>query len=557
MEPHRRAHRAYHVPMVRRYFYAIAAMVLVLLATAAAFWSVDVLWSLVVLGPLIGLGLYDALQREHTVLRNFPIIGHGRYLMEMIRPETQQYFIESNIDPHPIEREYRSLVYQRAKGELDTRPYGTERDVYKVGYEWAGHSIAARHALAEAPRISIGGPDCRQPYSSSLLNISAMSFGSLSGNAVRALNRGARDGGFAHNTGEGGLSPAHFEAGGDLIWQVGTAYFGCRNRDGSFDAGAFAEQSRHDAIKMIELKLSQGAKPGHGGILPAVKVSREIAAIRGVPPHETVFSPPAHSAFTTPRGLLEFIARLRELCGGKPVGFKLCVGRRTDFFAICKAMRETGITPDFVSVDGGEGGTGAAPLEFSNSIGMPARDAWIFVHSALRGVGLREQVKLVASGKILTGFDMLRALAIGADVCASARGMMLALGCIQALRCNTDRCPTGVATQNPALAKGLVVGGKSVRVRNYHEQTVRSFLELLGALGLEHPDELRPHHVFRRIDDTLVRNFAELYDLLEPEQLLRDADVPEPLRDDWRAASPDVWRHQAEAGGLATEESRA
>jgi len=508
-----------------------------------------------VVAPLIALGLFDSLQKQHTVRRNFPIIGHGRYLMEMIRPETQQYFIESNIDAYPIEREYRSLVYQRAKGELDTRPFGTQRDVYKVGYEWAGHSIDAREALAEPPRITIGGPDCKRPYSSSLLNISAMSFGSLSHNAILALNRGAKAGGFAHNTGEGGVSPAHLEAGGDLIWQVGTGYFGCRKPDGGFDADAFTERAQHDSVKMIELKLSQGAKPGHGGILPAVKVTREIAEIRGVEAGRTVFSPPAHSAFDSPRGLLEFIASLRERSGGKPVGFKLCVGRRTDFFAICKAMLDSGITPDFITVDGGEGGTGAAPLEFSNSIGMPARDAWIFAHSALRGVGLRNRISLIASGKILTGFHMLRALAVGADVCASARGMMLSLGCIQALRCNTNRCPTGVATQNPALGKGLVVSDKSVRVRNYHEQTVRSFLDLLGSLGLEDPNDLRPHHIFRRIDDLLVRNFAELYDFLEPEQLLRDDDVPEQLRDDWMAASADLWRLQAESGGIASEES--
>ena len=538
--------------MVRRYFYAISTAYLVLLALLTLAGAPGALWSLVVFGPLVALGTHDCLQTEHTVLRNFPILGHGRYLLEMIRPETQQYFIESNVDAFPIEREYRSLVYQRAKGELDTRPFGTQRDVYKVGYEWAAHAIDAREALAEPPRITIGGPHCTQSYSSSLLNISAMSFGALSRHAILALSRGAKAGGFAHNTGEGGISPAHLEGGGDLIWQVGTGYFGCRTRDGRFDPERFAEQSRQESVRMIELKISQGAKPGHGGILPGVKVTPEIAAIRGCEPGRTVFSPPAHSAFGSPRELLLFIAKLRELSGGKPVGFKLCIGRRTDFFAICKAMLETEITPDFISVDGGEGGTGAAPLEFSNSIGMPARDAWIFAHSALRGVGLRDRVKIVASGKILSGFHMLRALAVGADVCASARGMMLSLGCIQALRCNTDRCPTGVATQNTARMKGLVVPTKASRVHGYHRETVRSFLELLGALGLEHPDDLRPHHVFRRIDDLLVRNFAELYDFLDPGQLLRDQDVPDHLREDWVAASPDFWRQKAEAGGIAS-----
>jgi len=538
--------------MFRRYFFAITTAALLLIAVLAAFWSLDALWLLVVVGPVTALGLYDCLQRQHTLLRNFPIIGHGRYLMEMIRPETQQYFIESNIDAFPVEREYRSIVYQRAKGELDTRPFGTQRDVYKVGYEWAGHSIDALPAMEEPPRITIGGADCTQPYSASLLNVSAMSYGALSRNAILALNRGAREGGFAHNTGEGSVSPAHLEPGGDLIWQVGTGYFGCRTKDGHFDPDRFAEQSVHENIKMVELKISQGAKPGHGGILPAVKVTPEIAEIRGVEAGKTVFSPPGHSAFSSPTGLLEFIAKLRELSGGKPIGFKLCVGRRTDFFAICKAMRATGITPDFISVDGGEGGTGAAPLEFSNSIGMPARDAWIFVHSALRGVGLRDRIKVIASGRIMTGFHMLRALAVGADICASARGMMFALGCIQALRCNTDRCPTGIATQNPALMKGLVVADKAVRVKNFHEQTIVSLLELLGALGLEHPDDLRPHHIFRRIDDLLVRNFSELYDFLEPEQLLHDDGVPDYMRDDWTAATADRWRLQPEAGGIGS-----
>ncbi len=533
--------------MFRRWFFLFSAAVLVLVLAWAAWWP-PVLWSLVLIVPLLGRGMYDALQRRHTLLRNFPLLAHARYFMEMVRPEIQQYFIENNIDAFPIEREFRSVAYQRAKGELETQPFGTQRNVYAVGYEWAGHSIAARKPSEEAPRITIGGADCTRPYSSSLLNISAMSFGALSSNAVRALNRGARLGGFAHNTGEGGISPYHLEHGGDLIWQIGTGYFGCRDSRGNFDPTLFAERAAHDSVRMIEIKLSQGAKPGHGGVLPAGKVNAEIARIRGVPEGETVLSPPSHSAFSTPLELLEFVARLRALSGGKPVGFKLCIGRRGDFAAVCKAMLATGIRPDFISVDGGEGGTGAAPLEFANSIGMPARDAWIFVHSVLRGTNLRDDIKLIASGKILTGFHMLRAIALGADLCASARGMMLSLGCIQSLRCNNNTCPTGITTQNPALVYGLHVGDKSERVQRFQAGTLHGFLELLAALGLEHPDELQPGHVFRRVDDLRIRNLAEIYDFLEPGQLLSDDTLPEGVRHEWHHARAESWSFEAEQG---------
>jgi len=526
--------------MIRRWFYVIAAVAVAGIVLAARY-DIRALWALLVVGPLLLVGFYDILQRQHTILRNFPLLGHGRYLFETVRPEIQQYFIESNTDAFPIEREFRDIAYQRAKGELETQPFGSQRDVYRIGYEWAAHSLAPVPPLEEPPRIRVGGPDCSQPYSSSLLNISAMSFGALSSRAVVALNGGAQAGGFAHNTGEGGISPHHLARGADLIWQIGTGYFGCRTADGRFDPDRFADQAALDAVRMIEVKLSQGAKPGHGGVLPGPKVSEEIAAIRGVAPWQTVFSPPAHATFSTPEGLLEFVAELRRLAAGKPVGFKLCVGHRVEFLRLCKAMLETGITPDFITVDGGEGGTGAAPLEFANWMGMPARDGWMLVNNALTGLGLRDRVVIIAAGKVLTGFHMARALALGADLCVSARGMMLALGCIQALRCNSGHCPTGITTQNQALVRGLDIDDKTGRVERYQGATVRSLLELLGAMGLSHPSDLGPHHIYRRVNDCRVRNLAQLHEFLAEDALLaedagRMAEGARLWRDDWRAA---------------------
>ncbi|MBC7543044.1 MAG: FMN-binding glutamate synthase family protein, partial [Candidatus Sericytochromatia bacterium] len=498
----------------------------------------DVLWAFLVVGPIILVGIRDLTQKDRTLLRIYPVLGHGRFLMEGIRPEIQQYFVESNTDGSPFSREERSLVYQRAKGVRDTLPFGTLRDVYRSGYEWMCHSLAPLDAPHEEPRIRVGGPDCLLPYAASVFNVSAMSFGSLSKNAILALNHGAKQGGFAHNTGEGGLSPYHLKPGGDLIWQIGTGYFGCRDGDGHFSAEAFARRAATPAVKMIEIKLSQGAKPGHGGILPAKKLTHEIAAIRGVPMGRDVVSPPAHSTFATPEGLLHFVAKLRDLSGGKPIGFKLCVGERYQFLAICKAMLTTGIAPDFITVDGAEGGTGAAPVEFSNSVGTPLADGLVFVHNALTGFGLRHRIRIIASGRLASGFDIFRSLALGADMCNSARGMMLALGCIQARACDTNECPVGVATQDPVRSAALDVPLKADRADRYHRETVKSFLHLLGAAGMRSSGEIRPRHVKRRISDHESRHFGEIYAFLEPDVLRDEATVPLAYREAWHMADP-------------------
>ena len=426
----------------------IKALVATLVAITAIyyFWP-PILWTLLIILPLAAVGFYDMSQTRHSIRRNFPLFGRGRWIMEELRPFIRQYFVESDTDGTPINRMFRNIVYQRAKGALETVPFGTRVDTYRTGYEWIGHSLSALDVsqIDRELRVSVGGPDCTQPYACSIFNISAMSFGSLSRNAILALNRGARAGGFAHNTGEGGISPHHLEPGGDLIWQIGTAYFGCRDDNGEFSSEAFQQKALLDSVKMIEIKLSQGAKPGHGGILPAEKNSPEIAAIRGVPPYTQVNSPAAHTLFDTPVGLVRFIARLRELSGGKPVGIKLAIGRKSEFLAICKAMVQTGVAPDFITVDGGEGGTGAAPLEYTNSIGMPLRDAIAFVADCLTGFGLKQQIRIIASGKIITGFHLVKNMALGADICNSGRGMMLALGCVHSLICNSNRCQIGRA----------------------------------------------------------------------------------------------------------------
>jgi len=526
--------------IVKHAFVLISVVVSALIYLAILVWPFAI-WLYVIVVPIILLGIYDMVQRKHTILRLYPVIGRLRYVFESIRPEIQQYFVESDLNGKPINREFRALAYQRAKGQRDTRPFGTQFDVYRNGYEWVNHSISPAQINDHHPRIHFGGPDCRKPYEASPFNISAMSYGALSKNAILALNKGASLGGFSHNTGEGGISAYHLEHGGDLVWQIGTGYFGCRNQDGLFDELLFAEKATLDAVKMIEIKLSQGAKPGHGGILPAAKLTEEIANIRHVPMGLDVISPPSHSAFDSPTGLLEFISRLRELSGGKPIGFKVCIGDKTEFLAVCKAMLETGITPDFITIDGGEGGTGAAPIEFTNSVGMPLREGLFFVHNTLIGSGIRDRIRLIASGKAVTAFHMLRLMALGADTINSARAMMFALGCIQSRVCNTDHCPTGVATQNPARFKALDVTDKGQRVYKYHKAMIASLVELISAAGLNNLDEVGPRYINQRVSGTIVKHYGELYPCVESDCLLNESTVPDSWKDDWMQASASTW----------------
>jgi len=525
---------------VRHGFVTLSIIFSSILILFATHWP-EALWGFVLLGPIILLGLYDMVQTRHTILYLYPVIGHLRYLFESIRPEIQQYFVESNINGRPINREFRDLIYQRAKNMRDTRPFGTQFDVYRTGYEWINHSLHPVQFEDKHPRVMFGGEQCTKPYAASPMNISAMSYGALSKHAIMALNKGAKLGNFAHNTGEGGLSPYHLKYGGDIIWQIGTGYFGCRNSDGGFDKKLFAEKAQLEVVKMIEIKLSQGAKPGHGGILPAAKLTQEIAEIRHVPMGHDVVSPPAHSAFSTPIELLKFVSELRELSGGKPVGFKLCIGKRSEFLSICKAMLETGITPDFITVDGAEGGTGAAPIELTNSVGTPLRDGVIFVNNALIGTGLRDRIRIIASAKIFTAFHMARIIALGADTVNSARGMMLALGCIQSRSCNSDKCPTGIATQDPARYKALNIDDKGKRVASFQNLMVENLTELLGACGIKAIDELKISHINRRVNGTTTANYEELYPMVNSLCLLCETDIPERWKTDWEIASTDHW----------------
>ena len=512
-------------------FFAIVST----LGTAALGILVSPTWwsMMIVVGPVVLLGIRDMLQTKHALLRNFPVVGHGRYISDWLRPKIYQYFVEPDTDGRPFTRLDRSVIYRRAKKVTSTTPFGTQLNVYDEGYEWLNHSINAREAsdLEQDPRVTIGGPDCKQPYSCSVFNVSAMSYGSLSSNAIMALNGGAAIGGFAHNTGEGGISDHHTKHGGDLIYQLGTGYFGSRGPDGNFSPEEFTKRAAIDSVKMIEVKLSQGAKPGHGGILPGKKVTEEIARIRGVEIGKTVASPPYHRAFNTPKGLLQFIKQLRDLSGGKPVGFKLCIGQKSEFIAICKAMLETGIKPDYIAVDGGEGGTGAAPAEFSNTVGTPYIEGLVFAYDTLIGYNIKKDIKLIAAGKIVTGFHIFRSIALGADLCYSARAMMMALGCIQALECNHNTCPTGVATNDPAFMKGLVVADKKVRVANYHHETVHAFVELMAAAGIDDPDRINRYHVNRRNTQHSSNRYDQLFPYLTEGCLLRPGTIP----DDWQA----------------------
>ncbi|GAC1383723.1 MAG: FMN-binding glutamate synthase family protein [Marmoricola sp.] len=505
------------------------------LAAAIGGWG---WWILVgILVALLLLGLRDVLQRKHSILRNYPILGHMRFLLEDIRPELQQYFIERNWDGRPFDRDTRTSIYERAKDVKEEQPFGTERDVDEPGYEYLVHSTHPVPPPETPPRVRIGGKDCTQPYDMALMNVSAMSFGALSANAIEALNKGAALGGFAHDTGEGGLSRYH-RNGGDLVWEIGSGYFGCRTDDGNFDPAKFRDTAADAQVKMVSLKLSQGAKPGIGGVLPAAKVSAEIAAARGVPEGQKCVSPPAHKVFSTPRELVRFIATMRELSGGKPAGFKLCLGSRAEFLSICKAMLAEGVTPDFIVVDGGEGGTGAAPLEYEDHVGTPLTEGLLTIHNALVGVGLRDQIKVGASGKVATGIDIVKRLVQGADYTNSARSMMMAVGCIQAQLCHTNTCPVGVATQDPKRARALYVPDKTERVYHYQKHCVEQAMQVMGSMGVSGPEHLRPDLLRRRLDHRTVVSYAEMFHHLQPGELLH-APPEGGWAQDWALANAD------------------
>ena len=537
-------------------YLTLAGFMLAALLGALAWWQGHGAGSWLLPAGVAGtlLGLRDLRQTQRSVLRNYPVLGHLRYGLEFIRPEIRQYFIESDNEAAPFSRQQRSLVYQRAKGDSDKRPFGTQVDVHAEGHEWINHSLAPTTLDSHDFRVLIGGPNCLQPYSASVFNISAMSFGALSANAILALNGGAKKGGFMHDTGEGSISAYHRSHGGDLVWEIGSGYFGCRDAQGRFSEEKFVANATSPQVRLIEIKLSQGAKPGHGGVLPGPKVTPEIAEARGVAVGEDCVSPAAHTEFGTPVELLLFLSRLRRLSGGKPVGFKLCIGHPWEWFAICKAMLETGLTPDFIVVDGAEGGTGAAPLEFSDHVGAPLQEGLLLVHNTLVGLNLRDRIRLGASGKIVSAFDIARAMALGADWCNSARGFMFALGCIQAQHCHTGACPTGVATQDPQRQQALVVPDKIERVARYHRNTLHALQELVQAAGLHHPGEITAAHIVRRVANDQVRLLRNQLCFLEPGELLAasrgEADWPHNVyRVYWPIARADSFQ-PAETGDV-------
>ncbi|MEB3766720.1 FMN-binding glutamate synthase family protein [Acinetobacter sp. MD2] len=495
----------YHQPKIIDYFFS--------LTLTHSLWLIT--------GLLSALGIYDILQNKHSILKNYPIMGHFRFIFEDFRPEIRQYFIEADRDALPFSRIQRSLVYQRAKNQNADKPFGSIIDVYQEDYRFLTHSITpCTPADPKSFRIHIGNQQCLQPYNASIMNISAMSFGSLSANAIRSLNLGAHLGNFYHDTGEGSLSPYHLEHGGDIVWEIASGYFGCRSLDGKFDDEKFRQQAKRPQIKMIELKLSQGAKPGHGGILPKNKISKEIAEIRGISQNEDCISPARHSSFNTPIEMMQFLQKLRNLSEGKPVGFKLCIGQPWQFMSIVKAMLETQIIPDFIVVDGSEGGTGAAPIELMDYMGTPLREGLLFVHNTLVGAGLRKQIKIGASGKIISAFDIASTFALGADWVNSARGFMFAVGCIQAQSCHTNQCPVGVATQDPERQKAIHVPTKAERVVNFHHNTLHALAEMIAAAGLSHPSEIKAHHLAQRLNDREIKNYAQLHFFLKDQELI-------------------------------------
>jgi glutamate synthase domain-containing protein 2 len=519
----------------RHAFYLTSVITGIFVAAIAFFVWLPILWFLIILIPPFVMGMCDSFQKKDNILRNYPVWGHWRYLLLKIRPQIQQYFIETEEDGRPFSTEQRNIVKMRSENKVGMTPFGTLLDVQAEGYEWVNHSMSPSKPGPESIRIQIGGDACKKPYEASIYNCSAMSYGAISPEAIRAINRAAKTNHFYHNTGEGGLSKHHLREGGDIVWQIGTGYFGCRAQDGGFDPKQFKENAAHEQVKMIEIKISQGAKPSHGAILPAAKVTQEIADARGVPVGRDVDSPAAHSAFSTPLELCQFIQQLRDLSDGKPIGFKFCVGNRTEFLSICKAILKTGIAPDFITIDGSEGGTGAAPFEFTNHIGVPLTEGLIFVHSALCGTGLRKKIRLIASGKVITGFDLVTKLSLGADICNSARGMLFALGCVQSRRCHTNHCPTGITTQDPKLRLALNVDYRAKLVSNFHTATVNSFRDVLGATGLQHASDLHPGVIHRMVSQTEAKSYDEIYDFLDQDALLNKT-APETWLRFWEVA---------------------